>query len=304
MGRSSAREAAAGADGRRRRPNPGEPRRLRRLRSPKSRATSRPVAQGRQEPEAARQVRAERSGSRSSRSPIPDPITSDRFDVRVVVEIGPDYHIYGLEERRDGHRDVVRVPEVRDHAITLVSRTATSGPIRLRSTAGRSSRTTSTSRAASRSRFRCAPRSRLGLPPTPVRSPFTFRLAAEYQTCTMEHCLLPAEAEFELAATASLGRGLERRCGGSPSSGAQRGRVRGARGRRGLDRADDARARSRARRSSRSVRRRGRQAARPRTRRPRIDLGQGQNLSSTGRRPRRPRADGSVTLRLPLEGRG
>src|SRR5262249_14534988 len=42
-------------------------------------------------------------------------------------------------------------------------------------------------------------------PNSPGERPFTFRLAIDYQTCTMERCLLPGKAEFELTAKAIPG---------------------------------------------------------------------------------------------------
>jgi thiol:disulfide interchange protein DsbD len=136
----------------------------------------------------------------------PDPITSDRFDLRVVVDIGKDYHIYAFSKAITGipttftfskpggaapavviaqNGDVKPDPKPRHRKKAFEDyeyfegQVAFDVPMRAAWSAGK----TGSNGGGEVS--------------------FPFTLTVGYQSCTMQHCLLPAEATFELTATAT-----------------------------------------------------------------------------------------------------
>jgi thiol:disulfide interchange protein len=226
----------------------------------------------------------------------PDPITSDRFDLRVVIEIGEEYHIYGLSKAGTGVPTAFKFPKT-DAPVTLArngegksdpppkhrkkdfedyeyfeGRVAFDIPVRAVLAAGAASETGD--------------------------KPFTFKLATDYQTCTMQFCLLPADAEFELTATATLGPAFVSAAdvgatpGKEPECAALDVKVTSEPA--PLEPGSEGYLVARVRRAD------GKACASDAPRQPAFNLGQGANLFVAGPAVPTAEADGSVTLRLPV----
>lgn len=133
----------------------------------------------------------------------PDPIASDRFDVRVVAQIAPEYHIYGLVTKMGT-------------ATSFKFAAPGSGSPPVVFSASGMPRTDSAPKLRRKqfeeydyfdgkvtfdvpARAHWASGTR---PDSASEVPFTFHLDVDYQACTMESCLIPATAAFDLVANA------------------------------------------------------------------------------------------------------
>jgi cytochrome c biogenesis protein CcdA len=137
----------------------------------------------------------------------PDPITSDRFDVHVVAVVGPGFHIYSFKESPTGILTTFAFskPDGASPAVVLSQEGDIKSETKPRHHKGpqedydyfegrvvldvpvHAFRAASTTGAAG------------------AEVAFTFGFTVGYQTCTMDYCLRPAEAVFELAANAVPG---------------------------------------------------------------------------------------------------